>query len=287
MYKKSLNNYAKKMMILSTIIFLLVCSFTYILGRELNIKKSLAVVHVTKVKVKPSSETIRVGGTISLFVILEPSTATDKTIKWSSSNNSVATVNSKGVVTGKSIGKVTITATSTNGVKGTATIQVQKGITPTPTPTPIPVEPSSSTILVDNVEIKPKDLSINVGESFNLSVIITPDDATDKSLIWDSSDSSIVEVDSDGVIIGKKVGKATITVKSSNDKIDSTIITVKEIFSSNEEPSFIEEPSSYTPEEPSFVVNTKLLIIFGILLTIFIAGAITYFVVKSKKANYI
>ena len=57
------------------------------------------------------------GGTLTLSVKIEPANATDKTVNWSSSNTSIATVNSARVVTGVSQGKATISATTISSSK--------------------------------------------------------------------------------------------------------------------------------------------------------------------------
>lgn len=272
-----------KLIVLSTIIFLMVCFFTYLLGKGLNIEKSLAAIPVTKITIIPSSRTINVGGSISLFANIEPSNTTD-TITWSSSNNSVATVNSNGLVTGKSAGRAVITVSASSGVKATSVITVKKASTPKPSPTPTPT-PEPKTILVTEIELKPSILSIEVEEEANLYATIVPDDATDKTLTWISDNSSIVEVISDGLIVGRSVGTATITVKSSNGKTASTVVTVSKNAGIIEETSS-KEPSIYIPPEKSnssINVSMKLLILASVMFIAFVSGAVSYFVIKNKN----
>ncbi len=82
-------------------------------------------VEVTKVTLSPSSLNLTVGNSGKLAATVTPSDATDKTLTWTSSNTSVATV-SDGTVTAKAAGTATITATSVNGKSGTATVTVTK-----------------------------------------------------------------------------------------------------------------------------------------------------------------
>lgn len=90
-----------------------------------------AIVSVTSVKLNASSRTIEVGDTISLKATVSPSNATNKAVTWSSSNTSVATVSSSGVVKGKAAGTATITVkTKDGGKKYTCKVKV---INPEPT----------------------------------------------------------------------------------------------------------------------------------------------------------
>ncbi len=81
---------------------------------------------VTSIKVSGSTS-VDEGKSVTLTASVSPADAYDKSITWSSSNNNIATVNANGVVTGKSGGSVTITATSRDGtfIKGNYTVNVK------------------------------------------------------------------------------------------------------------------------------------------------------------------
>ena len=79
----------------------------------------------TSVTVSPKTETIEVNKTVTLTATVAPDNATNKNVTWTSSDEAVAVVSSAGVVTGKSAGEATITATTVSGSKtDTATITV-------------------------------------------------------------------------------------------------------------------------------------------------------------------
>lgn len=74
-------------------------------------------IHVTSVTIEPSSKKLKINGKVALSAIVQPSDATVQSVSWESSDLSVATVTSTGVVRGVGAGKATITATSMDGNK--------------------------------------------------------------------------------------------------------------------------------------------------------------------------
>ena len=83
-------------------------------------------VSVTGISLSESSATISIGDTKTLIATISPWNATNKTVTWTTSDASIATVNSSGVVTGVDEGSATITARSSNGMTATCAITVQK-----------------------------------------------------------------------------------------------------------------------------------------------------------------
>ena len=96
--------------------------YVYVYGAEIEVDYTAETVHPTSVSVSPTTASIEVGGTVTLTETLLPSNASDKSVTWSTSNSSVATV-SNGVVTGVGAGSATITVTTVDGNK-TATCAV-------------------------------------------------------------------------------------------------------------------------------------------------------------------
>ncbi len=164
-------------------------------------------VPVTSISLTNTEMTMIVGDTAELLAILRPDGAADKTVIWSSSDESVATVDLAGIVTALKVGMTTITATSSNGLQATCLVTV---IT-----------------LTDVASISlPPTLEMNVGQQHKLTATITPDDATDKSVTWRSSDRSIVTVSEDGMVTAIAEGSAIIYASTSNGLTAECIVTV-------------------------------------------------------------
>ncbi len=170
-------------------------------------------VEVTGISLSTTSAKMNVGKTLNLKsgMTITPSNATNKTVTWSSSNSGIAVVNGEGVVTAKAVGTVTITAKTNNGKTATCKITV-----------------TNSPIEVTGVSFKNKSIKMNVGKTLNLksNVVITPSNATNKTITWSSSNPSVVQVTNDGVVSAKAIGTAIITVRTTNGKTATTTITV-------------------------------------------------------------
>lgn len=174
---------------------------------KITVKKAATSVAISG----PSS--VQVGSSITLKATVKPSTAT-QTVTWSTNNKAVATVTSAGKVTGVKAGTATITAKSADGKK-TAT----KKITVTAKAT------TPATVAVTGVTVDPTEANVVVGKTVALSAKVTPSNATNKTITWSSSDTTVATV-ANGVVTGVKEGTATITAKSSNGKTATATITV-------------------------------------------------------------
>ncbi len=79
---------------------------------------------------------------------------------------------------------------------------------------------------VTGLKINTSKITLEEGTSFRLNVIVLPNTAEDKTVMWESSDYDIATVTSDGVVKARRSGKATITAKTRNGKNVSCTVTV-------------------------------------------------------------
>ena len=103
----------------------------------IDTKESTGSTEVTSVTLNKSALSLEVGKTGQLSATVLPNSATNKSVSWSSNNEAVATVSSKGIVTAKKAGTAVITATAVNGKSASCTVTVTGGSTE-------PVEPTNS-----------------------------------------------------------------------------------------------------------------------------------------------
>lgn len=161
-------------------------------GKSADCKVTVNEVPVTAVVLDPQQKEVLVGETFTITATVEPENAADKTVVWKSSDESVATV-ADGVVTATAPGSVKITATA-GGISADCSVTVK----------PVPV----SSILID-----PVSMEIEEGQSFTITAEVQPENATDKTVVWKSSDESVATV-TDGVVTAVAAGSATITATS-------------------------------------------------------------------------
>jgi len=167
-------------------------------------------VAVTGISLNLPSAQMLVGETVQLQARIEPSNATDKTVTWSSSRQSVATVSADGLVTAVALGTSTITA-SAGGQQAVCTVTVEQ-----------------ATVAVSSVVLSQSSAALTEGESLTLVATVLPADATDKTVTWSSSDESIATVDQNGKVTAVKEGTASVTA-AAGGKTGTCVVKVAKI----------------------------------------------------------
>ena len=177
---------------------------------------------VTGVSVSPTNSTLVLGDSdasndsVSLTDTISPSNANNQDITWTSSDPSVATVDSSGVVTAQKAGTATITATSVDGgLEDTCSVTVEQrafGVV---------VSPDLHTLVLGDAD--------TANDTVTLTAAVSPDDASDKTVSYSSSDETVATVDENGVVTAVSRGIATITAKTTDGGYtDTCLITVEQ-----------------------------------------------------------
>ena len=204
---------------------------------EAYLTKAVAVVPVSSVTVSPASTTLQVGQTVQLTATPKDANGnplTGRTVTWSSSNPSVASVDGSGLVTGGgTAGSATITATS-EGQSGTSSITV-----------------SSVPVPVSSVTVSPASASVSAGQTVQLTA--TPKDANGNPLSgrvvsWASSNTSAATVNGTGLVSGVAAGSATITATSEGQSGTAGITVAVPVASVTVSPASASVPAGQTAQ---------------------------------------
>lgn len=171
-----------------------------------TVQVTVPTVKVTGITLNKTTASVVKGKTVALTATVTPDTATDKTIKWTTSNKNVATVSTDGVVTAKAAGTAIITATAADdsGVKATCKITVTNPV-----------------VKVTKVTLNKTTASVVKGKTLTLTATVTPTNATNKNVTWKSSNTKIATVDGNGKVTAVAAGTATITCTAKADKSKS------------------------------------------------------------------
>ncbi len=172
--------------------------------------KITVVQPVTSVDISSTAAEVYTGEKIKLSARIFPENANNTAVTWESSDTRIATVAADGTVSGVKAGTATITVISVDGShKASCTVTVLQHVTA--------------------VEFVEKEISINKGREADLRYSVLPYDATNKEVTFESSDRDIVTVTSEGHIIAKLGGQATITVKTKDGDFTAICyVTVQE-----------------------------------------------------------
>lgn len=169
-----------------------------------EVKVAAKIIEVTSLKITPEFAAIYEGETVELSVTVSPEDASDKSVTWVSNSPTIATVDSKGVVTGVSDGIVTIEVKAGNGITATCSIHVKKDMR------------------LKGIALSESSMEITMGKSEQLKVLYTPEYAENTTVTWKSSNDAVAKVSSTGEVQGMDVGEATITATSEEGGFKAT-----------------------------------------------------------------
>ncbi|WP_448248466.1 Ig-like domain-containing protein [Thalassotalea agariperforans] len=170
---------------------------------------------VSSVNLPETSISLNINDSISLNVEILPLDASDKSVTWVSSNPSIVTVNSEGVITAISAGNAVVTVETSDGLlRDTVDINVNA---------------ASSEISVLGISL-PSSVVLTVGETRKLDAVILPENASDKAITWSSLNETVATVTNNGTISALAKGTTTISaITTDNNHTATTQLTVNDV----------------------------------------------------------
>lgn len=168
-------------------------------GNPVVVRGSEEDVAVTGVQLNKRTLTLAPTETETLVATISPEDAANKSLRWSSSDSDVATVDANGKVTAAAEGTAVITVSTVDGgFTAQCTVTVS--------------EDKPEIVAVENVTLNKTSASLEVGETEQLTATVKPADAANKSVRWKSNDENVVSVDANGKLTAISSGMATVTV---------------------------------------------------------------------------
>lgn len=188
---------------------------------------------VSSVTLDETSLLLYEGQSHNFIATVLPENAANKSVSWTSSKSSVASISEEGVLKALQVGETTVTVTTLEG-GFTATCEVMV------------LEPM---VPVESVTIEPTSLTLMLKETKQLKATVFPDDATVKDVVWSSSRPEVADVTIDGQIVPASVGQCVITATSvQGGKAATCVVTVDAV------QYVVEfETNGGTPVDPQYV----------------------------------
>ena len=161
-------------------------------------------VKVERIEIEPVGATLKVGETVQLTAIITPGNASNQHITWDSNDTGIASVDANGLVTGIGIGATDINARATDGSGVIQAVRINV------------ISTSVEPVKVERIEIEPGGATLKVGETVQLTANITPENASNQHITWDSNDTGIASVDANGLVTGIGIGATDINARATD-----------------------------------------------------------------------
>ena len=171
--------------------------------------KEESVPHVTGIELSENSIVLPIGGTVQLEATVLPENAAIDSLVWSSSDENVAEVDRRGLVTALTPGK-TVIRVSCNGISSVCDVIVEGTD-------------------MESIAILPSETEVQIGETFQLELETNPEDAWYDDVKWMSFDESVASVDENGLVTGTGLGETVITAVAGgmSANCNVTVVPVK------------------------------------------------------------
>lgn len=171
-------------------------------SRECRVSVTNKDIPIQSISINPPTKTLTVGDSFQLAVVVLPTNATDCTISWTTTNSNVVSVTTEGLITALSDGCAQIIAATKDGsnLSAICEVTVNKCFVP-----------------ITDITLNKTTYEGKVSDEFNIAATINPEDASNKVLLWKSSDESVVSVDNLGHVRLLSEGNAIISATATDD----------------------------------------------------------------------
>lgn len=164
------------------------------------------IVPVESITLDQTTVMLGEGENVTLKATVTPKDATDNTVTWSSSDESIASVDQNGRISAIKQGSATIMAKAGDKQATCAVTVIKK---------------------VESIALDQTSLTLLVGDTSTLTVTVLPEDATDKTVTWKSNNTNVATVEN-GVVKAVRVGRATITATAGNVSTTCSVLIVND-----------------------------------------------------------
>lgn len=162
------------------------------------------------IELSATSATLYENDTVQLTATVKPADASDKTVTWTASAPSVATVSATGLVTGKTPGVCDITASTSNGYKAVCRITVEHKYIP-----------------VEGLQISTRSLTLVEGDSAALIAKVLPANADEQTITWVSWNKSVATVSQTGVVKAVAPGSGSVTAQAGGKSVTVSVTVTR------------------------------------------------------------
>lgn len=169
---------------------------------------TIAEIPVTSIAVSAEAQQVLPGKQVHLQAVVLPENATNRTVTWTSGDETILKVDGAGVVTGIAPGRATVTAAASGGKTDETTIECL----------PIPV----ISVAIQFDENTLENGKLNLDTALQMQAVVQPKDATDPAVQWSVSDETIAEISEQGMLVPQKGGTVTVTARC-NDGIEDSV----------------------------------------------------------------
>lgn len=188
---------------------------------------------ISQISVTATKNTMTVGETMQLTATISPQTVTNSNLTWASSDTQIATVDSNGLVTAVGEGAVSISANAMDGTNINGIFQI-----------------SVSFVYVTEVQLVTPTTEIMIGQTYQITSLVLPSNASVKQLNWSSNNTAIATVDNYGVVTAIASGTATIKAFATDGSGKFTTVDVVVVGQTN-----TPVQSVYIPQKEYFITT--------------------------------